>query len=58
MSGLTPRAMAVPARPMKVESRKPGFERSTRYQRTGLTRARVREIWEVDFQGSLRYKMD
>ena len=37
-----------------MERRKPGLERSTRYHRTGLTRARVRDIWEVDCQGSLR----
>lgn len=55
--GLTPKAMAVPARPTSIESRKPVLERSTRYQRTGLTRARVRETCEVDCQGSLRCEL-
>lgn len=54
ISGLTPKAMAVPARPTSTERRKPGLDRSTRYQSTGLTRARVNETWEVDCQGSLR----
>ncbi len=56
ISGFTPKAIAVPARPTSIERRKPGLERSTRYQRTGLTRARVKETWEVDCHGSLRYE--
>ena len=54
ISGLTPKAMAVPARPTSMERRKPGFERSTRYQSTGFTRAKVRDTCVVDCQGSLR----
>ncbi len=56
MSGFRPRRTAVPAMPTRAESRKPGLERSTRYQSTGLTRARVRETWRVDCQGSLRLR--
>lgn len=54
ISGLTLKAIAVPARPTSVERRKPGFERSTRYHSTGLTRARVNETCNVDCHGSLR----
>ncbi len=43
MSGLEASRRAVPVAPTALERRKPGVERSTRYQRTGLTRARVRE---------------
>lgn len=53
-SGLRPRSARVPLRPTKVERRKPGLERSMMYQRTGLTRASVRETCRVDVQGSLR----
>jgi hypothetical protein len=38
----------------RVERRKPVLERSMRYQRKGLTRARVRESWRVEAHGSLR----
>lgn len=54
ISGLTPKAMAVPARPTSMERKKPGFERSTRYQSTGLTSAKVRDTCDVDCHGSLR----
>lgn len=43
ISGSTPKAIAVPARPTSIDRRKPGLERSTKYHRTGLTRARVRD---------------
>ena len=43
ISGLMARTRIVPAMPTMVERVKPGLERSMRYQRTGLTRARVRE---------------
>ncbi len=43
ISGFRLRRTEVPRRPTAAERRKPGFERSMRYQRTGLTRARVRE---------------
>jgi hypothetical protein len=46
---------AVPKRPVIRESRKPGRVRSRRYQRKGFTRARVRESWRVEDQGSLRW---
>ncbi len=55
MSGFEARRRAVPVAPTKAERRKPGTERSTRYQRAGLTRARVREAWRVEVQGSLRW---
>lgn len=53
--GLMPSNRAVPPRPTSADSRKPGFERSMRYQSTGLTRASVSETWDVDCQGSFRY---
>ena len=56
MSGLTPKALAVPVSPTSIDRRKPGLERSIRYQRTGLTRASVNDIWAVDCHGSLRYR--
>ena len=56
MSGLEARRRAVPMAPTLEESRKPGFERSIMYQRTGLTRKSVREAWRLEVQGSLRYK--
>jgi len=52
MSGLETSSNAVPVAPTAVERMKPGFERSIRYQRTGLTSARVREAWRVEVQGS------
>lgn len=54
MSGLTPRRTAVPVMPTMAERMKPGFDRSMRYQSTGLTSARVKETCRVDCQGSLR----
>ncbi len=48
------RRIAVPRRPTSEERRNPGLVRSIRYQRKGLARARVRETWRVDCQGSLR----
>jgi len=43
MSGFETRRRAVPVAPTAEERMKPGLERSIMYQRTGLTRARVRE---------------
>jgi hypothetical protein len=54
MSGVVARRSAVPVAPTAVERMKPGLERSIRYQRTGFTRASVRDAWRVDAQGSLR----
>jgi hypothetical protein len=54
MSGFEARRRAAPVIPTPVERMKPGLERSIRYQRAGLTRARVRDAWRVDAQGSLR----
>jgi hypothetical protein len=54
MSGFEARSNAVPIAPTLEERRKPGFERSIMYQRTGFTRNSVREAWRVDVQGSLR----
>jgi hypothetical protein len=54
MSGLEARRRAVPVAPTALERMKPGFERSIRYQSTGLTRARVRDACSVEAQGSLR----
>lgn len=36
------------------ETERPGFERSSMYQRAGLTRASVRVSWRVDCQGRRR----
>lgn len=43
ISGFEARRRAVPIAPTPEERRKPGFERSIMYHRTGLTRNRVRE---------------
>lgn len=43
MSGLEASRRAVPVNPMQVERMNPGFERSTKYHKKGLTRAKVRE---------------
>jgi hypothetical protein len=55
ISGFETRRRAVPVAPTAVERMKPGFERSTRYQRTGLTSARVREACRVDVHGNFLY---
>jgi hypothetical protein len=52
ISLLEARRRAVPVAPTAVERMKPGLERSIMYQRTGFTRARVREAWRVEVQGS------
>jgi hypothetical protein len=36
------------------DTERPGFERSSIYQRAGFTRARVRVNWRVDCQGRRR----
>jgi hypothetical protein len=53
ISGFEARRSAVPMAPTAVERIKPGFDRSTKYQRTGLTRANVREACRVEVHGSL-----
>ena len=55
--GFNPIKMAEPVKPTAAESRKPGFDRSIRYQRKGLTSARVRETCIVDAHGSFRYRI-
>jgi hypothetical protein len=50
-SELEARSRAVPVAPTAVERMKPGLDRSMRYQRTGLTSARVREACRVEVQG-------
>lgn len=54
MAGFTPNTIAVPIMPTNDERAKPGLERSMRYHKTGLTRAKVREACKVDCQGSFR----
>lgn len=54
MLGLSPSRKAVPATPTTAETRNPGFERSIRYHRAGLTMAKVSETCNVDCHGSLR----
>ena len=54
MFGLESRRRAVPVVPTAVEKRKPGFDRSIRYHRTGFTTARVKDAWRVEAHGSLR----
>ena len=56
ISGFETRRRAVPVAPTAEERMKPGAERSTRYQRTGFTKARVKEAWSGEDQGSLRWK--
>lgn len=55
ISGLSPSSIAVPVIPTNEERKNPGFERSMRYHRTGLTNAKVSDTCTVDCQGSLRY---
>jgi hypothetical protein len=57
ISGVTRKWSTVPVTPTAVERMKPGFERSIRYQRTGFTKASVRDAWRVEVQGSLRYNL-
>ena len=54
--GLMPRRRAVPDRATVVLRMKPGAVRSRRYQRVGLQRARVRESWRVECQGTRRWR--
>lgn len=49
--GLSRRTPATPSRPLKAESEKPAGVRSSRYQRKGFTRVRVRESWRGEDQG-------
>jgi hypothetical protein len=55
ISGFETRRRAVPVAPTAVERMKPGFERSIRYHKTGLTKARVKEACRVEVQGSFLY---
>lgn len=43
MSGLMLRSAAAPEKPKMLDNVKPALDRSMRYQRNGLARARVRE---------------
>ena len=52
MSGLMPSKTIVPATPTVAERKKPVFDLSIRYHRTGLARANVKETCRVDCQGS------
>ncbi len=54
MSGFEARRSEVPTAPTDAERMNPGAERSIRYQRTGLTRKRVKEAWSGVAQGSFR----
>ena len=54
ISGFRLSSTVVPKTPTAAERKKPGLVRSIRYQRTGLTRASVREAWRVDVHGNLR----
>ena len=54
ISGFTPSSIAVPAIPTMADRTKPGFERSIKYHKTGLTSASVKDTCKVDCQGSLR----
>lgn len=54
MDGFRARRRKVPNVAIRSERRRLGRERSTRYQRTGLISARVRETWSVDVHGILR----
>lgn len=50
--GLISNNMKVPKIPTIADKMKPAFDRSIRYQSTGLTSARVRETCIVDCQGN------
>lgn len=54
--GLIPRHNAVPASPTTEERRNPALDRSTRYQSTGFTSAKVRDTCKVDSHGSFRFE--
>jgi hypothetical protein len=58
ISGFRERRTVVPDRPTRIDKINPGAERSIRYQRAGLTRARVREACSVDVQGSFLCKVN
>ena len=53
--GFTQTHTAVPVMPTMVDRKIPGFERSTRYHRSGFTKAKVSDTWSVDCQGSFRW---
>ena len=53
--GFTKKRTSVPKKPMAALSVKPVDVRSRRYQRTGFARARVRESWRVEDQGSFLF---
>lgn len=42
-SGLMPNSMAEPAIPTAMDNMKPGFDRSIKYHKNGLTRANVKD---------------
>jgi hypothetical protein len=52
--GLRMSTPAMPSNPDVVERRKPVEERSRRYQRNGLTMAKVAESWRGEDHGVLR----
>lgn len=49
------RRSALPVTPTVAENASPALERSIRYHRTGLTRARVNDACISEAQGSLRF---
>lgn len=55
ISGWKPSNNADPAIPTDPAMSRPGADRSIRNQRTGFTRARVRDTCKVESHGSLRY---
>jgi hypothetical protein len=55
-SGLDRKMKDVRTEVTMSEQERPGFERSSMYQRAGLTRARVNVSCSVDCQGNRRYE--
>ena len=56
ISGLISSRAIMPVMPIRLDRTKPDLDRSMRYHRKGLTRARVRETWRVDCQGVFRWR--
>jgi hypothetical protein len=54
ISGFDASSNAVPVAPTAKERKNPGFERSIKYQSTGLTRKSVSDAWSDESHGSLR----
>ena len=52
--GFRPNSIALPVRPTALDNKKPGFDRSIRYQRKGFARASVAEACSDEVHESRR----